>query len=170
MALRAFLGRVTGRELDAFEAEEFWVETATRSVNVSTDGEVTVMDAPLHYRIRPGCSALSRRRGTASGLKRPLEVAPSRSNQTAALLCGRRTETVHAAEVVGIDNLALAIDDQFSAQSQINRRAANLSQMRAPGEFIFAALCRVGLGCVRRADRPASRPLRAKASDDDFEG
>jgi diacylglycerol kinase family enzyme len=54
MALRALLGRVTDHELDAFEAEEFSVETATRSVNVSTDGEVTVMDAPLHYRIRPG--------------------------------------------------------------------------------------------------------------------
>ncbi len=54
MALRAFLGHVADHELDAFEAEEFFVETATRSVNVSTDGEVTIMDAPLHYRIRPG--------------------------------------------------------------------------------------------------------------------
>ena len=54
MALRALLGHVAEHELDAFEAEEFSVETGTRSVNVSTDGEVTVMDAPLHYRIRAG--------------------------------------------------------------------------------------------------------------------
>ena len=42
----ALFGRVPDHELDAFEAE-------TRSVNVSTNGEVTVMDAPLYYRIRP---------------------------------------------------------------------------------------------------------------------
>ncbi|MGP0092102.1 MAG: diacylglycerol/lipid kinase family protein [Xanthobacteraceae bacterium] len=53
MALRAFLGRVTDHELNAFETEEIWVQTPTPRVNVSTDGEVSVMDAPLHYRIRP---------------------------------------------------------------------------------------------------------------------
>ncbi len=66
MALRAFLGHVADHELDAFEAEEFFVETATRSVNVSTDGEVTMMDAPLHYRIRPGALGV---------------VAPSRNSE-----------------------------------------------------------------------------------------
>lgn len=66
MALRAFLGHVADHELDAFEAEEFFVETATRSVNVSTDGEVTIMDAPLHYRIRPGALGV---------------VAPSRNSE-----------------------------------------------------------------------------------------
>ena len=53
MALRALMGRVTDHELNAFEAEEIWVQTGTQWVNVSTDGEVSVMDAPLHYRIRP---------------------------------------------------------------------------------------------------------------------
>jgi len=53
MALRALMGRVTDHELNAFEAEEIWVQTRTRWVNVSTDGEVSVMNAPLHYRIRP---------------------------------------------------------------------------------------------------------------------
>jgi diacylglycerol kinase family enzyme len=53
MALRAFMGRVTDHELNAFEAEEILVQAATPRVNVSTDGEVSVMDAPLHYRIRP---------------------------------------------------------------------------------------------------------------------
>ena len=53
MALRAFMGRVTDNELNAFEVEEIWVQPGTRWVNVSTDGEVTVMNAPLHYRVRP---------------------------------------------------------------------------------------------------------------------
>ena len=53
MALRALIGRVTDRELNAFEVEEIWVQTGTPRVNVSTDGEVNLLDAPLHYRIRP---------------------------------------------------------------------------------------------------------------------
>ena len=53
MALRALTGRVTDHELNAFESEEIWVDTGTQRVNVSTDGEVTIMDAPLHYGIRP---------------------------------------------------------------------------------------------------------------------
>ncbi len=53
MALRALMGRVTNHELNAFETEEFWVQTGTPRLNVSTDGEVSIMDAPLHYRIRP---------------------------------------------------------------------------------------------------------------------
>jgi len=53
MALRAFTGHVTDHELNAFESQEIWVQIGTPRVNVSTDGEVTIMDAPLHYRIRP---------------------------------------------------------------------------------------------------------------------
>ena len=45
--------RSSDHELNALEAEEIWVQTETRRVNVSTDGEVTAMEAPLHYRIRP---------------------------------------------------------------------------------------------------------------------
>ena len=56
MALRALLGRVTDHELSVFEAEEFWVDTTAGRVDVSTDGEVSVMIAPLHYRI--GANAL----------------------------------------------------------------------------------------------------------------
>ena len=47
------MGRVTDHELNAVEVEEIWVQTETRWVNVSTDGEVGVMTAPLHYRTRP---------------------------------------------------------------------------------------------------------------------
>ena len=53
MALRALMGRVTDHELHAFEVEEISVQPETPRVNVSTDGEVSIMDAPLHYRIRP---------------------------------------------------------------------------------------------------------------------
>jgi len=53
IALRTLLGHETDQELNAFETEELWVEPGTPRVNVSTDGEVGIMDAPLHYRIRP---------------------------------------------------------------------------------------------------------------------
>jgi diacylglycerol kinase family enzyme len=53
MALRALMGRVSDHELDALEAHEIWVQPRTRRISVSTDGEVSVMDAPLRYRIRP---------------------------------------------------------------------------------------------------------------------
>jgi diacylglycerol kinase family enzyme len=54
MAWRTLTGRVSDQELNAIEAEEIWVEAATPRINVSTDGEVSLMAAPLHYRIRPG--------------------------------------------------------------------------------------------------------------------
>ena len=53
IALNALVGRVAEQELSAFEVEEMWVQPGTERVNVSTDGEVSVMDTPLHYRIRP---------------------------------------------------------------------------------------------------------------------
>lgn len=53
VALRALIGREPDEELNAFEAEELWVEPGTPRVNVSFDGEVAVMGAPLHFRIRP---------------------------------------------------------------------------------------------------------------------
>ena len=55
LAFSALLSRL--REATAFEAlstTELTIETRRRSLRVSTDGEVTVMNAPLHYRIRPG--------------------------------------------------------------------------------------------------------------------
>lgn len=52
-ALRTLLGRATDQELNAREVEEIWVDPGTPRVNVSTDGEVSVMNTPLHYKIRP---------------------------------------------------------------------------------------------------------------------
>ena len=54
MAWRTLTGRASDHELNATEVEEFLVEPATPRINVSTDGEVSLMAAPLHYRIRPG--------------------------------------------------------------------------------------------------------------------
>ncbi len=53
VALRTLMGGATDQDLNAFEAEETWVRPETPRVTVSTDGEVSIMDAPLHYRIRP---------------------------------------------------------------------------------------------------------------------
>ena len=53
IGMRTLLGRATDQDLNAFETEALWVEPGTARVNVSTDGEVSIMDAPLHYRIRP---------------------------------------------------------------------------------------------------------------------
>jgi diacylglycerol kinase family enzyme len=53
VALKILMGREDDLELNSFEAEEISVESGTARVNVSTDGEVSIMDAPLHYRIRP---------------------------------------------------------------------------------------------------------------------
>jgi len=52
VALKVLVGRETEQELNVFETEELWVEPGTVRVNVSTDGEVSTMNAPLHYRMR----------------------------------------------------------------------------------------------------------------------
>jgi diacylglycerol kinase family enzyme len=52
-ALRTLAGRETDEQLNVFEVEEIYVDPGTPRVNVSTDGEVSLMDAPLHFRMRP---------------------------------------------------------------------------------------------------------------------
>jgi diacylglycerol kinase family enzyme len=41
------------RDFDVIDAEGIVIETRHKRLRVATDGEVTVMAAPLHYRIRP---------------------------------------------------------------------------------------------------------------------
>lgn len=54
-SLRALLGRDRpGQDLDIISAEEFVIGAGHRFVQVTLDGEVATMDAPLRYRIRPG--------------------------------------------------------------------------------------------------------------------
>ena len=54
MAWRTFTGRASSQELSTLEVEDFWVDPATPRINVSMDGEVSLMTGPLHYRSRPG--------------------------------------------------------------------------------------------------------------------
>lgn len=55
LALMALLRRLDqARDFDVLTAREFVVKTGHRRLRVATDGEVTVMEPPLHYRLRPG--------------------------------------------------------------------------------------------------------------------
>lgn len=42
------------RDFDVLTAREFTVRTGHKQLRVATDGEVTRMETPLHYRVRPG--------------------------------------------------------------------------------------------------------------------
>jgi diacylglycerol kinase family enzyme len=42
------------RDFDVLLADEMEIETHRSSLRVATDGEVTVMQTPLRYRVRPG--------------------------------------------------------------------------------------------------------------------
>jgi hypothetical protein len=53
VALRTFVGGGTDQELNAFEVKEIWVQPETPRGQRVHDSEVCVMDAPLHYAIRP---------------------------------------------------------------------------------------------------------------------
>lgn len=55
LALRALFGRLRQtKDFDALSAEEIWIETRRpKRLYVATDGEVTVMTTPLHYRVLP---------------------------------------------------------------------------------------------------------------------
>jgi diacylglycerol kinase family enzyme len=53
VALRALLGFADAAELNEQAIEEFWIYTRARRLHVATDGEVTTMATPLHYRIVP---------------------------------------------------------------------------------------------------------------------
>ncbi|HEV2705216.1 MAG TPA: diacylglycerol kinase family protein [Pyrinomonadaceae bacterium] len=56
LALRALIGRLReAKDFDSLCAKEIFVETRRpKRIRVATDGEVTVMRTPLHFRARPG--------------------------------------------------------------------------------------------------------------------
>ncbi len=55
LALLAAFRRLRGaKEFISLCTEELWVETKRKRLHVSTDGEITMMTTPLHYRVRPG--------------------------------------------------------------------------------------------------------------------
>ncbi|MDQ6765556.1 MAG: sphingosine kinase, partial [Verrucomicrobiota bacterium] len=54
LAFNALIGRLNQeKDFDAFSVEEATIETRQSLLLVATDGEVTRMETPLHYRIRP---------------------------------------------------------------------------------------------------------------------
>ena len=54
LALSALFGRLReARDFDALCTKEVWIETRRTRLRVATDGEVTIMRSPLHYRVRP---------------------------------------------------------------------------------------------------------------------
>ncbi|HYO90547.1 MAG TPA: diacylglycerol kinase family protein [Pyrinomonadaceae bacterium] len=55
LAWRALFGGLRNEEdFDALCTKEIWIETRRQRLRVATDGEVTIMPTPLHYRVLPG--------------------------------------------------------------------------------------------------------------------
>jgi diacylglycerol kinase family enzyme len=53
LTLRALAGRLRESDLEAAEAREVWIDLRHHAAHVSTDGEVSRMVPPFHYRTRP---------------------------------------------------------------------------------------------------------------------
>ena len=63
LAVRALTGHLRqARDFDAILAAEIVVQSKRKRLHVATDGEVTVMTPPLHYRVRPGSLIVMRPR------------------------------------------------------------------------------------------------------------
>jgi diacylglycerol kinase family enzyme len=58
LALRTLVGLDASAELHEQDSEEFWIRAHRRAMRVATDGEVTKMTTPLHYRIAPKALAV----------------------------------------------------------------------------------------------------------------
>ena len=54
LALRALFGRLReAKDFDTLCTTDIRIETHRKRLHVALDGEVTLMDTPLHYRVRP---------------------------------------------------------------------------------------------------------------------
>jgi len=53
LAIQAFVGQESPSDLEMFDTEEFWIGAKGRRLSVATDGEVAVLNTPLHYRSLP---------------------------------------------------------------------------------------------------------------------
>jgi len=63
LALRALTGKLRqARDFDAVVATDIVVQSKKKRLRVATDGEVTVMTPPLHYRVRPASLLVMRPR------------------------------------------------------------------------------------------------------------
>jgi diacylglycerol kinase family enzyme len=67
LAIHALFSRLNqARDFDMLTAGEITIETRHRRLRVATDGEVTIMSTPLHYRILPAALKVNVPRPTAS--------------------------------------------------------------------------------------------------------
>ena len=54
LALRALFGRVRkDKDFDAFEASQLQIDSRHKRLRVAYDGEIDILEPPLHYRVRP---------------------------------------------------------------------------------------------------------------------
>jgi hypothetical protein len=54
LALRALLrGLHQEKDFLALCTKEIWIDTRRKGLRVALDGEVTLIEPPLHYRVRP---------------------------------------------------------------------------------------------------------------------
>ena len=61
LAIRALMGHLRqARDFDAITATDIVVQSRKKRLRVATDGEVTVMTPPLHYRVRPASLVVMR--------------------------------------------------------------------------------------------------------------
>ena len=55
LAIRAFLGRLRpARDFEALRTAALTIETRSGRARVATDGEISILETPLRYRVRPG--------------------------------------------------------------------------------------------------------------------
>jgi diacylglycerol kinase family enzyme len=55
LALIALFGRLrTAKDFEVLQVDEFWIDTRRRRLRIALDGELALVDTPLHYCIRPG--------------------------------------------------------------------------------------------------------------------
>jgi diacylglycerol kinase family enzyme len=55
LALRALFGKLSqAKDFVSLCTDEIWIETRHKQMRVAMDGEVLMLETPLHYRVLPG--------------------------------------------------------------------------------------------------------------------
>ena len=68
LALRALFGRLhNAKDFETWCVQEVRITTRATRLLVATDGEVRVMETPLHYRMRPGALRVIMPQGVPHG-------------------------------------------------------------------------------------------------------
>ena len=62
LAVRALTGRLGPDDMDSLGASDIWLRTRRSLIQVATDGEVSAMSTPLHYREASSSAFASRAR------------------------------------------------------------------------------------------------------------